>query len=75
MEEFDTNFIAGVQKSNYLDIHERYPVQVQRNPGLIAFCLPLQFIEMLRSQPADQPNKRLSPIGILFNLQCHLRFL
>jgi hypothetical protein len=26
MEEFDATFFAGIQKSNYLDIHERHSV-------------------------------------------------
>jgi hypothetical protein len=32
MEELDTAFLTGVQKSNYLDIHERHTVEVQCNP-------------------------------------------
>ena len=73
MEEFDTTFVAGIQKSNGLDIHERHSVEVQRNPRLIALYLRLQFIEMLRSQPTAQADNRLLPIGIFFYLQCHLR--
>jgi hypothetical protein len=37
MEELDTAFLAGVQKSNYLDVHERHSVEVQRNPPRSAF--------------------------------------
>ena len=75
MEQLGTAFFAGIQKSNDLDIHKRHSVKVQRNLGLIAVYLRLQFIEMLRSQPTAQANDRLSPIGNFFNFQCHLRFL
>ena len=37
MEELDTVFLAGVQKSNDLDVHERHSVEVQRNPRLSVF--------------------------------------
>jgi len=71
MEQFDPAFLAAAQESNYIDVDERYPVQVQRNPRLVAVYLRLQLIEMLRSQPTAQANDRLSPIPIFFNLQCH----
>jgi hypothetical protein len=32
MEKVDTAFLAGIQKSNCLDVYECYSVQVQRNP-------------------------------------------
>lgn len=32
IEKLDTVFFTGVQKSNYLDIHERHSVEVQCNP-------------------------------------------
>ena len=31
MEKFDANFLAGIQKSNDLDIHERHALKVQRD--------------------------------------------
>ena len=34
MEELDTAFLAGIQKSNDLDVHERQFACVQRNPRL-----------------------------------------
>jgi len=37
IEELDTVFFTGAQKSNDLDIHERHSVEVQRNPRLSAF--------------------------------------
>ena len=37
IEELDPAFLTGVQKSNYLDIHERHSVEVQRNPRSSAF--------------------------------------
>ena len=53
--------------------HKRHSVKVHRNPRLITVHLGLQFIEMLRSQSTAQANDFLLPIGICFNLQCHLR--
>jgi hypothetical protein len=32
MDKLDATVLAGTQKSNDLDIHERYAVEVQRNP-------------------------------------------
>ncbi len=75
MKEFDATFLAGLQKPDYLHINERYPIQVQRDPRRNALYLRFQFIEMLRLQPADQADDRYLFVGILFNLQCHLRFL
>jgi hypothetical protein len=51
VEELDTVFFTGVQKSNDLDIHERHSVEVQRNPRPSAFQLRLQFLQVLRLQP------------------------
>jgi hypothetical protein len=34
MEEVDTAFLAGIQKSNDLDVHERQFACIQRNPRL-----------------------------------------
>ena len=48
MEQLGTAFLAGIQKSNGLDIHKRHSVKVHRNPRLITVHLGLQFIEMLR---------------------------
>lgn len=75
MEKFDATFLAGTQKSNDLDIHERHTLEIQRTGRLLAIDLPFQFIEMLRLQPTAQANDRLLPIGSLFNPQCHRRYL
>jgi hypothetical protein len=72
IEELDTAFFTGVQKSNYLDIHERHSVEVQRNPRPSSFHLPLQFLQMPRLQPTAQTNHRLETAGFFFKLYCHL---
>lgn len=51
MEKFDTTFLAGIQKSHDLDIHERHALEVERDGRLLAIDLHLQFIEMFRLQP------------------------
>src|SRR4029077_5012961 len=33
IEELDTSFLTGIQKSNDLDVHERHSVEVQHNPS------------------------------------------
>lgn len=71
MEKFDATFLAGIQKSNDLDIHERHALEVQRGERLLAIDLHLQFIEMLRLQPTAQADDRLMPVGSFFNPQCH----
>jgi hypothetical protein len=72
MEEFDAAFLTASQKSNYLDVYEHHSTEVQRNPRLSAFYLRVQLIQMGRLQPTAETNHRLSPIGIIFNPQCHL---
>jgi hypothetical protein len=72
MEEFDAAFLAASQKSNYLDVYEHHSTEVQRNPRLSACYLRVQLIQMGRLQPTAETNHRLSPIGIIFNPQCHL---
>ena len=52
MEELDATFLAGIQKSNDLDIHECHALEVQRAGQLRAIDLQPQFIEMLGLQPA-----------------------
>ena len=44
MEEFDATFLAGIQKSNDFNIHERHALEVQRVGRLLAIDLHLQFI-------------------------------
>jgi hypothetical protein len=72
VEELDAAFLAAIQKSNYLDVYEHHSTEVQRNPRLSAFYLRVQLIQMGRLQPTAETNHRLSPIGIIFNPQCHL---
>ena len=74
MEQLGTAFLAGIQKSNGLDIHKRHSVKVHRNPR--------DHRPFGSSIHRDAPiavdrsaNDFLLPIGICFNLQCHLRFL
>ncbi|BFU92416.1 MAG: hypothetical protein NTAFB01_36030 [Nitrospira sp.] len=52
MEKFDAAFLAGIQKANDLDIHERHTLKVHRDGRLLALDLHLQFIEMLRLEPS-----------------------
>src|SRR6478752_5406504 len=71
IEDLDTVFFTGVQKSNDLGIHERYSVEVQCNPRPGAFQLRLQFLQMLRLQPTAKANLRLETSGFFFKLYCH----
>ena len=48
---FDATFLAGTQKVNDLDIHERHALEIQRDGQLLVANLRLQFIEMLRLHP------------------------
>lgn len=75
MEKFDAAFLAGIQKANDLDIHERHTLKVHRDGRLLAIELHLQFFEMLRLQSAAEADDRLVPVGGFFNPQCHRRYL
>ena len=44
MEKFDATFLAGIEKSNDFNIHERHALEVQRDGRLLAIDLHLQFI-------------------------------
>jgi hypothetical protein len=43
MEKFDATFLAGIQKSNDLDIHERHLLEVQRDGRLLAIDQPCPY--------------------------------
>jgi hypothetical protein len=49
MDQFDTALFAGIQKSNYLDVHERYALHIKPNRGAFDAGLFPQFLEMFRS--------------------------
>ena len=51
MEKLDAIFLADIEKSNDLDIHEHHALEVQRAGRLRAIDLQPQFIEMLGLQP------------------------
>jgi hypothetical protein len=71
MEKLGAAFLTGIQKSYDLDIHEGYAFEVQRDGRLLAIDPYLQFIEMLRLQPAAETDDCFVPIGFFFNPQCH----
>jgi hypothetical protein len=48
-------------------VHERHFVQVQHNPESAALHLCLQLLEMLRLHVANQPDRCVLPVRILFN--------
>ena len=50
-------------------------IQVQHRPGSVALQLCLQGLQMRRLQVADQPERRVVPVSMPFNLACHLRCL
>ena len=75
MEECDAFCLTEAEEAHHLHIHQRHLVQVQRYPGPVAFYLCPQFLKILRLQVADQPERRMLPISIPFNLFCPLRCL
>jgi hypothetical protein len=57
MEEFDSAFLAGIQKSNYLNVHERYALHIKHNRWAFDAGLFLQFLDMFRSNSPNQPDQ------------------
>ena len=47
-------------------------VQVQHHPGFMALYVCVQWLQILRLQVADQPERRVVPISMPFNLAGHL---
>jgi hypothetical protein len=56
------------QEPNYLDIHDRYFLQVQNKQGAVMLDLLFQFLEVLRLKVTNQTDRCLSTLRILFNL-------
>jgi hypothetical protein len=56
------------QEPNYLDIHDRYFLQVQNKQGAVMLELLFQFLEVLRLKVTNQTDRCLSTLRILFNL-------
>jgi len=71
MEEFDSAFLTGIQKSNYLDAHERYALHIKHNRWAFDAGLFLQFLYMFRSSSPNQPDRGSAPIRVPFDFQSH----
>ena len=71
MEQFDVIPFAIIKKSNDLDVHQRYAIEIQYDQETLAFYLCLEFIEMLRLQAPTQANDGPFLIANFFKLQCH----
>jgi hypothetical protein len=56
-------------------IHQRHLVQVHPCPGAVALELCLQGLQMRRLQVADQPEHRVVPVNLPFNLAGPWRYL
>lgn len=67
MEKLDALVLAGIEKSDNLDIHERHAFEVERPRRVRPIDVLLQFIEMLRLQSTAKANDRLMHNGGLFN--------
>jgi hypothetical protein len=71
MDQFDTALLTGIQKSNYLDVHERYALHIKPNRGAFDAGLFPQFLEMFRSNSPNQPDQGSAPIRVPFDFQSH----
>ena len=61
--------LARSQESNYLDIDDRYFLQVQNQPGSVILELLFQFPDMLRLKVTNQTNGGPAAVRIPFDLQ------
>src|SRR5437870_5409010 len=72
MDQFDTALFAGIQKSNYLDVHERYALHIKPNRGPLT---PVCFLNSSRcsdrTRPKNQPDHGSAPIRVPFDFQSH----
>ena len=75
MEDGNAGGLTAAEEAHYLYIHQRHLVQVQHCPGSVALQLYLQGLQMLRLQVADQPERRVVPVSMPFNLAGPLRCL
>ena len=72
MEECSAFLLTRAQEAHHLDIHQRHLVEVQHCPGSVALHVCLQGLQMRCLQVADQPERRVVPVSLPFNLACHL---
>ena len=62
MTELNAVFRAVHQESYDVALHEGHFAQVQDNLWTFPLRLSLQIVKILRLYPADQPNKRATPV-------------
>src|SRR6266480_235929 len=73
MEQLDALRFAGDEKPHHDPVHQRHLVQVEYEPRALAPDLSLEFVQVLRLDTTDQPQRRGLAVGRRFDPQGHLR--
>jgi hypothetical protein len=74
VQDRDAGGLALVEKTDALDVHEIYLLQIQRHSGFPSLDLGLELAKMLGSKLATQPDSGLSARRNPFDLERHDRW-
>jgi hypothetical protein len=58
MNDADPSGLTSAEETHRVDVHQTQFLQVQNNPASAGANLSLQFLHMLRSHSANQPDRR-----------------
>jgi hypothetical protein len=72
VHELDALGLARSQKLDYAQVHQRYFQKVQSKLCPVGLELLLQFLDVLRLKAANQTDRCLAVLEILFDFQCLL---
>ncbi len=72
MHQFDSFGLTRSQELDYTQVHQRYFQKVQSKVCPVGLELLLQFLDVLRLKTANQTDRCLAVLEILFDFQCLL---
>src|SRR5713226_2712775 len=67
INELDAFRMTSPEEADHVDVHQTHFLQIQHNPRSAVLDLRLQFIQMLRSHSANQPDRCAVPIRCFFD--------
>jgi hypothetical protein len=71
MEESGSSGLAGSKEANGVHVHESHVIEIQPGARSVALHLRLEFLEMLRLNPADQSEERVLSVDARLDPQGH----
>src|SRR5438067_1722028 len=69
MAELNASALSRPEEANDIHVDERHFIQIQSNGRFVQRHLGLEFLEMIRPNPANEPQDRVWALGHIFDLQ------